>query len=179
MDAGPIIDQKAIPIPPKASPRTLLPLLGTLGAERLIAILKPWVRGEITARPQDEALATYTHLLTREDGILHWEEPAWLIERKIRAYDPWPRTFSWLNGRRITILEANIFNTAHQATPGTIVQLDITRHPPTLVVACGEGNLAVTRLQVEGRKPLAADQFANGWPQLVGSQFIETPSVPA
>ncbi|MCL5946936.1 MAG: methionyl-tRNA formyltransferase [Chloroflexi bacterium] len=178
MDAGPIVDQIAIPVPPRASTRTLLALLGTLGAQRLMTVLQPWTRGEITAHPQDESLATTTHLLTREDGAIRWEEPAWLIERKIRAYDPWPRTFSWLNGRRIAILEADVLDTARQAPPGTIVQLDIARHPATLAVVCGEGGLAVTRLQAEGRMPLSADQFASGWPRLVGSRFTGTPREP-
>ncbi|MCL4543276.1 MAG: methionyl-tRNA formyltransferase [Chloroflexi bacterium] len=175
MDAGPIVDQVTIPMPDDATTAELLPLLGRMGAERLLATLPGWIAGSIKAQPQDEALATSTRLLSREDALLDWTQPAPRLARQVRAFDPWPGTFTWLGLRRLSILEAHAITVTVQDPPGTILQVDHRARPPRLVVACGTGALVVTRIQLEGRKAMGVDEFARGQRDLTGRQLAATP----
>ena len=96
MDAGPIVDQVRIAIRPDDTAGALTARLGNVGAERLVAVLGNWVAGRLEAQAQDESAATYTRLLTRQDGRLDWTKPADNLARRVRAFDPWPGSFAFL-----------------------------------------------------------------------------------
>lgn len=82
--------------------------LSLLGANLLIKTLSDYLSGKITPKPQDHTKATYTRLIKKLDGLINWNEPLETIERKIRAYNPWPSSFTFLNKIRVKICQAHI-----------------------------------------------------------------------
>jgi methionyl-tRNA formyltransferase len=122
------------------------------------------VRGMITPKPQDEAKASYAPRLTKEDGRLDWTKPAWQLAREVRAYTPWPGSFSHIDGKLLKVLGATPRAAEHTPEPpGTVL--------PDLAVVTGEGELALERVQLEGRKPMEAGEFLRGQPGIVGSRL--------
>lgn len=164
MDTGPILVQSP-PVPIKDTDRAdqLTDQLFTLGINLMIESISAWQKGEISALPQDDDVATVTRLIAKSDGDLDFEMTAAEIARLIRAYHPWPGTFTRWNGRLLKILEATV--------------LDDTSGPPGVVkiyggqclIGTGEGTLRVERLQLEGRGVVAATEFARGYPDIDGT----------
>ena len=150
-------------------------LLAKLGAELLIETLPRWIAGEITPAPQAESQATYCRLLTKNDGRIDWEKPAEEIERMIRAYHPWPGSWTIWNTdageRRIRIEEADAVEDAppHQiwcgGKPGLVWQT--ATHP--LLIQTGRGSLSVKKLRLEGKSATDAASFLRGHPSIIGS----------
>ncbi len=108
MDAGPVISRRSTPILPEDTTGALEPRLARLGAEALVEALPAWLAGAIHAEPQDESLATYCHLLRKEDGHLSASMTAVEAERAVRAYDPWPGAFLTYNGQRLGVWKAAV-----------------------------------------------------------------------
>ncbi|MCL6569937.1 MAG: hypothetical protein K6T35_13960, partial [Meiothermus silvanus] len=90
LDAGDILGQRDVPIRPDDTAGTLLERLSQEGAGLLVEVLDALERGQVTARPQDPSEATYCGRLTKEDGRIRWDQPAEVVERHVRAMDPWP-----------------------------------------------------------------------------------------
>ncbi|MBI4218864.1 MAG: methionyl-tRNA formyltransferase [Chloroflexi bacterium] len=167
MDTGPILEQSnPVEIGPADTTAVLTSKLFQIGAGLLIDTLHRWERGEMTPRPQDESLATVTRILERSDGEIDWNGPADRIERKVRAYDPWPGTFTAWEGKNLKVLEAGAADRAHGVPPGSVVASD-----GIVAIATGRGLLLPRRLQLEGRKALAVDEFVRGHPQFVGARL--------
>ena len=103
--------------------------------------------------PQVEAEATYAPKLTREDGRINWSKPAESIDRQIRAFDPWPGTFTVLAGHPLKILAAEL--ASGSGDPGTVLDTALT-------VACGNDAVRLTRVQLPGRAALGAEAFLRG-----------------
>jgi methionyl-tRNA formyltransferase len=171
MDAGPIVDQVRIPIRPDDTTATLTARLADLGAQRLPTVLDRWVAGSITARAQDDAAATYSRLLTRQDGLLDWTRPALDLERQVRAYDPWPGAYTLLEGRRLSVAAAQAVPTPSTTLPGTVLRLDSVAGRPALLIATGDAQLAAFRLQLEGRRELDAGEFVRGKAGTIGARL--------
>jgi methionyl-tRNA formyltransferase len=94
LDTGPMIAHQALPITPDHTTETLTAVLAEVGATLLLDTLPDWLAGQIEAQPQDNNLATFAPRLKKEAGRIDWTQPAVLIERQVRAFDPWPGTFS-------------------------------------------------------------------------------------
>jgi len=99
--------------------------------------------------------ATYARKLTKEEARLDWRRPAVELERRIRAFDPVPGTWFAQAGERFKVLAARVVAASAKAEPGTIVAAPLT-------VACGEGALAIERVQRAGRSPMSAEQLLRG-----------------
>jgi methionyl-tRNA formyltransferase len=108
IDHGPILTQKKTVIGPDETADQLCHRLALLGSELLIDVIPNWIRGEKQLIAQDEEKATYTRILTRKDGAIDWSKPAQKIERQIRAFQPWPGTYTFYNGKRLKILKARL-----------------------------------------------------------------------
>jgi methionyl-tRNA formyltransferase len=106
----------------------------------------------------------------KQDGRIDWTEPARLIERKVRAYDPWPRADTTWNGASLLLLKTAVYpgTFTDAGEPGRVLASD-KRHG--LLVRTGDGVLAVERLQLQFKKPLDWRSFLNGHPDLVGSRL--------
>lgn len=167
MDTGPMLATRALPIQPHHTGGTLTEELAHLGAELLAETLPRWLAGEIVPQEQDHEAATATRLIRKEDGKLDWQRPARDLANQVRAFDPWPGTFTTWKGQPLKILRATALP-AHAdlpaAAPGSVVE-----QGGTLAIATGEGWLHPESLQLPGKKPMPAAAFTNGYRDFVGS----------
>jgi len=112
MDHGPVIANRQLSITDcEITTDELSKKLAALSIDLLIKIVPKWINGEIKAKPQDESKATYTKIIKKEDGKINWKKSAEEIERQIRAFYPWPGTFTFWRNKRIKILEAETSKT--------------------------------------------------------------------
>jgi methionyl-tRNA formyltransferase len=139
-----------------------------------------WLAGEIEPQPQDEAQATYSSLIQKEDGAIDWTRPAVDIWRQVRAMNPWPGAATTLDGEMLHIWEAWPLPAERGADePGTVLPLSPAQReklPPeaqqeALAVQTGEGLLVILRLQRAGRRALPAAEFVRGMRQLFGRRL--------
>ncbi len=166
MDTGPVLAQSApVEIGPSTTGSSLTERLFEIGASLLVSTLARWVSGEIEPRPQDESRATVSRLLKRADGEINWSEPAERIERMVRAYDAWPGAYTRWSGKNLKVLEAALAGEV-AGRPGEVSVAD-----GEIAVATGSGALSIVRLQLEGRRPASAAEFARGYPALDGSSL--------
>jgi methionyl-tRNA formyltransferase len=165
LDTGSILSQAAVDIHPEDTSASLTEKLGPLGGQLLLDTLPQWIAGEITPRRQDESLATYARLLHREDGRIDWAEGAEKIARSVRAYAPWPGTYSFWRGKKVKLMRTHAWQgEMSDRPPGSVVQLD-----SQLAVVTGQGLLIIEELQLAGRRRLPAEQFVCGQRDFVGS----------
>ena len=168
MDSGPILAQRNAAIGDQENTEELTERLFEMGARLLIETLPDWIDGTITADPQDDSQVTVTSLLERADGEIDWSRPADEIARKVRAFHPWPGTFTTWNGKTLKVIEAhpsNIFPSG--AAPGDVVRADDAQ--PAIVT--GNGTLILKRIQMEGRKAVTASEFAQGYQDFISSRL--------
>jgi methionyl-tRNA formyltransferase len=153
LDTGPILLQRPVPIGPRARAPELHDALAALGTEMALEALNT----DPPARPQPEEGATSAPKLSKADGKLDWREDAALLDRKVRAFEPWPGTFFEHGGTAIRVLETEPSQDgAAGAAPGTVLD-----RLPT--VACGAGALRLLRLQRPGRAPVPGAEFLRGY----------------
>jgi methionyl-tRNA formyltransferase len=165
LDTGPILAQAGCPIGADDTTASLTARLAELGAQLMVETLPDWLGGEIQARPQDDSLASNCGVLTKEDGWLDWHQPADALDRRVRACDPWPGTYTTWEGQRIKVLRARARpEWQGDGVPGQVVALE-----PGIGVVAGQGALALWEVQQAGKKPMAADLYARGQRGLVGS----------
>ncbi len=169
MDTGPVIAQSAsVPITDSDTAESLTDQLFTMGVDLLVKTIPSWERGDIEGVSQDDALATVTSLVEKSDGELDFGEPALNIERAIRAYHPWPGTFTRWDGKLLKILEASVSGTGENLRPGVV-----SIHGGRLIIGTGEGNLDVKRLQLEGRGAVFVEEFLRGYPAIEGASLLD------
>lgn len=166
MDTGPIIAVEKAPIAPRDTADALTAQLFDLGARMLRNRLPEWVAGEITPVPQSGSEATTTRLLKREDGQADWNVTAVELDRKLRAFTPWPGLYTQWEGKTLKIITAVAVDLVAQGPPGLVTTLD---NGMGLGVASGGGMLAVEILQLEGRRAQSAKEFLAGYPEFPGS----------
>jgi methionyl-tRNA formyltransferase len=167
MDAGPMILKRAIPIAPEDTQGTLKEKLAQLGASALLEALDLIAKDIANQTPQDEAAATYTRQIKKEDALIDWSSDAAVIERMTRAYDPWPVARTTLKGEPLMIWRARADTATTSAeSPGSVVALK-----PVPVVQCGSGRLALLEVQAAGRKRMSASDFFNGRRIAIGARL--------
>ncbi|GAB3395543.1 methionyl-tRNA formyltransferase [Azotobacter armeniacus] len=155
LDTGPMLLKVATPIHPADTGGSLHDRLAGLGAAALVEAIDKLAAGELAGEVQNDALATYAHKLNKDEAHLDWSRPAVELERRIRAFDPWPVCHSSLNGTPLKVFGASV--EPGGGTPGTI----LAASRDGLSVACGVGALRLTRLQLPGGKPLAFAELYN------------------
>jgi methionyl-tRNA formyltransferase len=156
LDTGDILLRRAIEILPADTGGSLHDRLAKIAPDALLESLESLGKGSAPRIPQDNALATYAPKLKREDGQVDWSEPAVVIERKIRAFDPWPGAFMKIAGRNLKIFSAVVVHL--HGKPG-----EILRDKKELVVAAGEGAVSLGDVQLEGKRRMAAAEFLRGY----------------
>ena len=169
LDTGPILVQAECPIDADETTASLSAKLGEVAARLMIETLPGWLGGEIEARPQDDSLATYCGHLTKEDGRLDWTQAADVLDRQVRACDPWPGAYTTWRGQRIKVLRARVRpEWQGEGIPGQVVVLEAG-----IGVVTGQGVLVLLEVQQAGKKPMVADLYARGQRDLVGSVLGE------
>ena len=148
LDTGPMLLKARTPIGPGDTGGSLHDRLAELGAAAVVRALQGLADGTLTGEVQDDALATYAHKLNKDEATLDWRRPAVELERRIRAFTPWPVCHTRLDGETLKVLAARPEQGAGE--PGTV----LAASRDGLSVACGEGALCLTRLQLPGGKPL-------------------------
>ena len=108
LDTGPILSQRSVSIKPDETAGSLFESLSTLGADLLLDILPKYFAGEIAPRPQPDEGATYASMLKKEDGLLDFSLSARELERKVRAFNPWPGTYFEWDGNLLKVHKASI-----------------------------------------------------------------------
>ncbi|WP_101758683.1 methionyl-tRNA formyltransferase [Oceanicoccus sp. KOV_DT_Chl] len=141
--------------------------LADIGAPALNQALQLISTGQITATPQDHSQTCYAPKITKSELQIDWQQPATIIERKIRAFNPFPVTYTHLNGERIKIWQAE--HCTQQGAAGSIVHAD----KKNLIVACGEDSLKLTTIQLPNAKALDIAAVMNSKAELfsTASQF--------
>ncbi|MEO1766524.1 methionyl-tRNA formyltransferase [Thiobacter aerophilum] len=152
LDTGPMLLQKKCPIAPEDTAGSLHDRLAALGAAAIVEALDRL--DSLTPVAQDERLATYAAKLTKEEALIDWTQPAEAIARAVRAYNPFPVAYTWLDGERLRIWFARA--EPGQAPAGEVVAVD----RQGVRVGTGAGLLVITELQREGAKRLNAAAFA-------------------
>jgi methionyl-tRNA formyltransferase len=152
--------QRAVEILPDDTGGSLHDRLAQIAPEALLFALRLVDAGNAPRIPQDNRQATHAPKLKREHGLIDWSESAEVIERKIRAYNPWPGAFIKVDGQNLKIFSASLVNLPGK--PG-----DVLRRDKDLIVAAGKGALSLGEVQLEGKRRMSAADFLRGHASLL------------
>lgn len=158
LDTGDIILSRTCPILPDDTAGTLHDRLAVLGAQALLEALEHLQRGGVTRTPQDERLACYAPKIEKAEAVLDWRQDAALLERKVRAFNPWPVAHTTLaDGRVLRVWRARALPAQAHESPGTV----IAANKDGVDVATGHGVLRLEKMQLPGGRVLEAGDFIN------------------
>jgi methionyl-tRNA formyltransferase len=156
VDTGDMLSKRAIPIADNDTAGTLFDKLAPLGAELLVEILPKYLAGEIIPQPQPAEGATYAKMLKKEDGRLDFSQSAEELERRIRAFSPWPGTFLEWEGAPLKVHLAHVDG---RKSPGNGSKLKVEGVP---AIGTSEGILVLDQIQPAGKKPMDGKSFLAG-----------------
>ncbi len=159
LDTGPILAMERVAIGPASSAQSLHDELAALAARMIGPAIDDLAAGRAAARPQPEDGVTYAAKIDKAEGRLDWTEPAALLERKLRALNPWPGCWTELEGHRLRVLAAEI--APGRGLPGEVLDERLT-------VACGDGALRLTQVQPAGGSAMPSAAFLRGHKVPVG-----------
>ena len=165
LDTGPIFAMERIALDPRSTASSVHDRLAELAAAMITPLLDDLAAGTAKAVPQPEGGITYASKIDKTEGRIDWSQPADLLERQLRALNPWPGCWTELGDQRLRILGADV--TSGEGAPGEILDTQLT-------VACGVGALRLTGLQRAGGKPMPAEAFLRGFPLPVGTRLGAT-----
>jgi methionyl-tRNA formyltransferase len=158
LDTGDMLRSVELPIGPEATTAQLHDQLAALGAAAIVATLEDVAAGGLQPVAQDPSLATYAAKLDKAEGRVDWSAPAEVIDRRIRAYAPWPAATTALDGAPVKLLGSRLLQAEGQVgEPGAILGLE----GDWLKVACGRGVVGISELQRAGKRRVAARDFVN------------------
>jgi len=174
LDAGPILLQEKVEIEPEETTGALEERLAKIGSELMQKALEKLDQGDLAEREQDESLVSFAPLIHKDEGHIDWKLPAQKNHDLIRAFQPWPAAFTYLDKRRIKVHGSKIVpppseNRNQKAGPGEVIKLSESG----IEVACGSGQLLLTEVQPENKRRMKAWDFIQGHHHLlqVGKSF--------
>ncbi|HSV78859.1 MAG TPA: methionyl-tRNA formyltransferase [Ramlibacter sp.] len=167
LDTGAMLLVERTAIAPADTTGSLHDQLAALGARMIVEALELAACGGLRPVPQPEQGVTYAHKIEKAEALVDWAQPAAVIERRLRAFDPFPGASGVLKGETIKLWAAQLQPGAVGAEPGTVLAVQ----PDGITVACGEGALRLTQLQRPGGKRLPAADFLRGFPLEPGLRF--------
>jgi methionyl-tRNA formyltransferase len=173
MDAGEILVQEPIPLTGRETTASLGDIAAAKGAELLPALLGRLSPDKLTGRRQNNTEASYCGLLRKEDGLIHWSSAAADIDARIRAYTPWPLSWTFHDGELLYILEGGDLPSGNPPSPGAIppgTVLGVDKDSGILVQT-GDGIFAIRRLQYRTKKVLSWRDFLNGARDFIDAQL--------
>lgn len=174
LDTGDILQLTSCPITNKDSGGDLHDRLADIGAKAILETLKDLDSDNTKPIKQDDSLATYAHKLDKKEAIISWQNSAINIERLIRAFNPWPVAFTYLNNKTLRIWQAQALPENSDLETGTVIRCDKNG----IDISCGEGRLRLLKLQPSGSKAMDVTSFMNGHAKQlpVGSLLTSTPA---
>jgi methionyl-tRNA formyltransferase len=158
LDTGSLIRCEAVPLAARETGGSLHDRLSVLGASSLLACVQQLARGErVESHPQPETGVTYARKLEKAEAQVDWKEPAEVLERRIRAFDPWPVAWCMVDEERTRIWGACVINESRECRPGTI----LAAGRQGIDVATGKGVLRLLELQRPGKRRMSAADYLN------------------
>lgn len=164
LDTGPMLSRRAVPLDPCETGQSLHDKLAPVGGALLAETLPGYLSGEIIPQPQpdDDSLITYAPQLKKEEGEIDWTESAVAIDRLVRAFTPWPGTYTHWDDRRLKIITGEPADGS--APPGQVIA-----HGDAFAIGTGEGLYVPNTVQIAGKKAAPADAFLRGYDDFTGS----------
>lgn len=166
VDSGDILGQVQVPITDYDTTELLTGKLSLVSAQMVLDVLPRLIKDEVVSRRQDHNNSNYFGQLSKQDGEIDWNMPADDIWRRVRAYNPWPGCYTRWNGKQLKILKAKPLPLQENVSPGMIVSLP-DKH--LLGIGTRKGVLAVSEVQLEGKKKMPAGEFIQGQRNLIGA----------
>ena len=163
LDTGDMLLKTSTPIHADDTGGSLHDRLADMGGKAIVEALVQLANSELAPEPQNDADANYAHKLSKEEGHIDWSRSAIEIERLIRAFNPWPGTFTDLGEQRIRLHQASALDQSSDKLPGTV----ISREREGVDVACGTGTLKITSVQLPGSKAQSISDLINGGKQVL------------
>ncbi len=160
LDTGDMLEKRVVPIDPDETGGSLHDKLSAAGGELILSTLEKLEKGLLTPEPQTEENTCYAKMLTKALGKMDWEKTAVELERLIRGLNPWPSAYTGLDGKTLKIWQARVLEEEYEGKPGCVVRAK----KDDLFVKTGKGTLAITSLQLEGKKRMDAGAFLRGYP---------------
>lgn len=173
MDTGPILVQEEYRLRGDETAGSLTEELFRVGGRLLVENLGPWAEGQVEATKQDESQATFTRKVERTDGRADWNLAAAELERRQRAFTPWPGLFTQWQGKIVRLLDVTALRPPFDDVgyvleePGLVQHMGLEDTP--LGVGTASGILGIKALQLEGRRAATAEEFMRGYPHFPGS----------
>jgi methionyl-tRNA formyltransferase len=164
LDTGAMLLRESLQIEDTDTTGSLHDKLAPLGGRLIIEALQLAASGGLRPQPQPDAGVTYAHKIDKTEAAVNWHEPAAHIERRLRAFDPFPGATASLQGEPLKLWRGEVVASAAADQPGVVLAADSSG----IVIACGEGALRCTQLQRAGGKRLAAADFLRGFPVSAG-----------
>ena len=161
LDTGDMLLKRSVELSPKETGDSLHDKLMHLGAELIVEALSKLEKGELVPEKQKDELSSYAKKLTKAMGQIDWSKDAVSLERWIRGLNSWPSAYTFFDGKTLKIWEAQVTeeNGAQKAEPGQVVS--VSRE--SFTVACGQGELQILSLQLEGKKRVSTREFLLGY----------------
>ena len=157
VDTGPILSQEAMAIRADDTAESLSARLSEAGADLLARTLPGYLEGTIQPQPQDDSLATYAAMLSKEQGRLNFDQPAAALERQVRAFTPWPGTFMEWQGQNLKVLRARAAEDCGGLQPARCMVIDGLPAVTTV-----QGCLVLEEVQPPGKRPTSGSDFLRG-----------------
>jgi methionyl-tRNA formyltransferase len=155
LDTGPMLKMQGFALTPEDTAASVHDRLAALGATLLLEVLNDLPTALLQAQVQPEVGVTYAKKLSKEEAQLDWSQSAEQLDRKIRAFNPWPIAETQLHGQQLRVWQAQVISMKHRAVPGTVLAASAAG----IQVACGSNALNLTQVQQAGRKLLSAAEF--------------------
>ncbi len=169
IDTGDMLMKAVVPIDKEETGGSLQDKLSVAGARLCVETLKKIEDNSVTFEKQDDSLSNYVKILNKSIGSIDWSMPAVNIERLIRGLNPWPSAYSIMGNKTLKIWKANVIEKDTSGEIGTVVDIE----KDSIHVKTGKGLLAITELQLEGKKRMPAEDFLRGIQLEVGTKLGE------
>ena len=169
LDAGPMLKSQIVNRICNETAYDLTKRLFSIGSELLIDVIPRWIKNEISPISQKESDATFTKKITKSDGEIKWNLSSKEIYLKTLAYNPWPKTYSWWNGKRIILTKMELTSTKenNNVAPGTIIRTSSNK----IAISTATTDLLLSTIQLEGKREISVQEFVLGHPTFINSKL--------
>lgn len=158
LDTGPMLLKSATPIADHDTGGSLHDQLAVMGGDTILAALAKLSANSLQPEVQNDAESCYANKLTKADGHIDWQHPAIVIDRQIRAFNPWPGTWADNGDTRLRVHQSRPLDESSTEPAGTVLR----RTPDGIDIACGAGVLRLCRVQLSGSRAQSVSDLING-----------------
>ncbi len=191
MDHGHILAKRSLVLTGTETTPMLEEKIASIAAELLENNLSQYIEGSLKPQEQDHDAATFCKIIKKEDGLIDWKKGAQEINQQIRAYTPWPGSYTFFNEKKLTIHKASVSQEQSQLPPGTVFRffgktsgveeerrdgstpdVEEKKQKNLILISCGTGSLILEEVQLEGKRSLKIEEFIRGYPKFVDLRLM-------